>query len=181
VTHSKDDDFSIGKDAIFEALQTLGAQAQAQGLEVTLCLLGDAVMVVEYGARETTRRVDAVILAPSKGDTKKVLELVEIMAEQSGWPRDWLNVADDGHLVNEVRRITSNCLFVAPGIEVHVPVTTQMIALNLLSGWRGDADFYDVIRLIKVTRKITGNRWDIWQDVERFLPKDPAARSGQDL
>ena len=46
-------------------------------------------MVLRFRARESTRDVDVVILAP--GDAQKVRELARRVAEEYGWAEDWLN------------------------------------------------------------------------------------------
>lgn len=157
---------SINKDDIHGALKRLGALAQARRLELTLCLLGDAVMIIEYDARKTIDRVDIIILAPSKRDRPNrdsdILELSALVAKEKGWPDNWLN-AQAGQSIDKIR---TNCLYLSPGIEVHIPTAAQMLALKLLS-WNSDVDIDDAIRLLK---EMPGNRGDIWQAVEPFLP-----------
>jgi hypothetical protein len=83
------EEFLISRDDIIHALNRLGELAKARNLEIILGLVGGAVMVVEYNARENTHDIDAIILAPAQ--RWKVLELVRIIAKEYGWPEDWLN------------------------------------------------------------------------------------------
>jgi len=164
--------FAIDRDDILKALQRLGELAQAHNLKLTLCLIGEALMIIEYGARKTTRRVDAVILEPSKRD-EELIEMASIIAKDNGWPDDWLNTDAGSH----IHRIKSKCLLAGPGIEVHAPVTAQVLALKLLD-WNSDADIKDAIRLRK---EIPGDREDVWREIEQFLPMDPAATPDLDF
>lgn len=157
------DDFLIDKDQIIGALTRLGELAQAHGLEVKLGLVGGAVMVLEYDARKATHDVDAVILAPS--DRRKVFELARIVAQEMGWPDDWLN-DDAEQFIDELR---CHCLFTASGIEAHAPTTAQMLALKL-SAWRRDVDINDAAWLLRHLREtMPGGREEIWRAVRPFL------------
>ena len=54
----------FSRQEIITGLTRLGELAQAQGISIELTLLGGAVMVLAFHARESTRDVDAVILSP---------------------------------------------------------------------------------------------------------------------
>lgn len=73
--------------------------------------MGGAVMTVMFHARQATRDVDALILSP---EARVVRDLARAVAEERGWPADWLNDAAKGYLVGISRgaRILS-----APGID----------------------------------------------------------------
>jgi hypothetical protein len=186
------EEFLISRDDIIHALNRLGELAKARNLsespivfaikihempivigfaesflkkllathlEIILGLVGGAVMVVEYNARENTHDIDAIILAPAQ--RWKVLELVRIIAKEYGWPEDWLNDNAE-QFIDELR---SHSLFIALGIEVHVPAAAQMLALKL-SAWRSEVDFNDVTFLLK---QMSGSRKEIWRAVKPFL------------
>ncbi len=158
--------FAIDRDGILNALQRLGELAQAHDLKLVLCLTGEALMLIAFGARKKTRRVDAVILEPPDSD-EALIKMASLIAKEYGWPDDWLNTNAGRH----IDWIRSECLLAAPGIEVHAPVTPQVLAMKLLD-WNSDADIEDVIRLRKM---IPGSREAVWREVEQFLPMDPAA------
>jgi Nucleotidyl transferase of unknown function (DUF2204) len=168
ITMINRDDFLIKRDQILDALKRLGELAKADGLEIKLGLIGGAVMVLEYGVREFTHDVDAIILAPAQ--TWKVFELVRIVAKEKGWPDDWLN-DDAGQFVPKLR---THRLFTAPGIEAYAPATAQMLALKL-SASRGKVDISDAANLLK---RLSGTREEIWRAVKPSLVRGCEATAG---
>ncbi len=110
--------------------------------------------------QEATRDVDAIILAPP--ETAKVRELAQAVADELGWPHDWLNDGAKGFMIG----ISSGpVIFSAPGIEVRSPSTAQLLAMKL-SAWRDDIDIADARRLLQ---EMSGSRNEIWLAVEPFL------------
>ena len=163
-TMSHNDDFLLTRDDIIRGLIRLGELAQACGLEVKFGIVGGAVMVLEYGARELTHDVDAIILAPPAtwaATRAKVFELVEIVAGEFSWPEDWLN-DDASQFVDELEY---DNLFPIPGIEVYIASTAQMLGLKL-SAWRGGVDTEDASSLLQ---RMSGSREEIWRAVRPFL------------
>ena len=145
---------------IAEGIQRLGLLAVESGINIELVLIGGALMVLRFRARESTRDVDVVILAP--GDAQKVRELARRVAEEYGWPEDWLNDGAKGYLIG---LSSGPVVLSAPGIEVRSPDTAQLLAMKL-SAWRDDVDIADASRLLD---EIKGNRDEIWQEVEPYL------------
>ena len=78
---------TITRQEIIEALERLGQLAEARATKIELALVGGALMVLVYEARESTRDVDAVILAPREASL--VRELAQAIAAERGWPEDW--------------------------------------------------------------------------------------------
>ena len=103
----------------------------------------DAVMVLGYQARPSTRDVDAVILAPK--EARLVRALAKQVAEENDWPEDWLNDGAKGYLVGISE---GPILFSAPGIEARAPSLEQLLAMKL-SAWRDDLDISDARRLLQ--------------------------------
>ncbi len=83
------------RQEIESGLRKLGELAQAKGLKIQLTLVGGAVMVLRFGARLSTRDVDAVIIFPP--EAKIVRELARQVAEENDWPEDWLNDGAKGY------------------------------------------------------------------------------------
>lgn len=77
------------RSEIEEGLKRLGELARAKGLHIQLTLVGGAVMVLRFDARPSTRDVDAVILLPR--EARLTRELARRVADENGWPEDWLN------------------------------------------------------------------------------------------
>ncbi len=151
---------TITRHEIIEALERLGQLAEARGTKIELALVGGALMVLVYEARESTRDVDAIILAPS--EVGVVRELAQVVADERGWPDDWLNDGAKGFLIG---LSPGPVVFSAPGIEVRSPSTAQLLAMKL-SAWRDDVDIADARRLLQ---EMSGSRDDIWQAVEPYL------------
>ena len=148
---------TITRQEIIQALERLGQLAVARGTRIELALVGGALMVLLYDARESTRDVDAIILAPREAGL--VRELAQAVAGERGWPDDWLNDGAKGFLIG---LSPGPVVFSAPGIEVRSPSTAQLLAMKL-SAWRDDVDIADARRLLQ---EMSGDRDEIWQAVE---------------
>ena len=144
---------------IVRALERLGQLAEARGTKVELLLVGRAVMVLLYDARESTRDVDVIVLAPREVGT--VRELARVVASERGWPDDWLNDGAKGFLIGFS---AGPLIFSAPGIDIRSPAPAQLLAMKL-SAWRDDIDIADARRLLQ---DMSGNRNDVWQSVSRI-------------
>ena len=159
---------TLTRQEIIEALERLGQLAEVRGTKIKLALVGGALMVLRYDAREATRDVDALILAPP--EVAIVRELAQTVAAERGWPDDWLNDGAKGFLVG----LSSGPLvFAAAGIEVRSPATAQLLAMKL-SAWRDDVDINDARRLLQalleeMPQELPGSRAAIWQAVEPYL------------
>jgi hypothetical protein len=145
---------------IAEGIERLGQLAVESGIKIELVLVGGALMVLRFRARESTRDVDVAILAPY--DAQRVRDLARRVAEERGWPEDWLNDGAKGYLIG---LSSGPVVLSAPGIEVRSPATAQLLAMKL-SAWRDDLDINDAARLLE---EIDGGRDEIWREVERYL------------
>ena len=150
------------KREIIEALERLGQLAEAQSEMVELMLVGGALMVLAYDARQSTRDIDVVILAPR--EAHRVRTLAKKVAAERDWPDDWLNDAVKGYLVG---LSLGPVIFSAPGIEVRRPSIAQLLAMKL-SAWRDDVDIADARRLLSELRAGRG-REVVWQEVRPYL------------
>lgn len=148
------------RNEIAEGLERLGRLAVGSGINIELVLIGGALMVLRFEARESTRDVDVAILAPTQA--QRVREFARTVAAERGWPDDWLNDGAKGYLIG-----LSNgpVIFSAPGIEVRSPSTAQLLAMKL-SAWRDDLDVSDARRLLE---EMTGDRDEVWREIEPYL------------
>ena len=119
-------------------------------------------MVLAFGARQSTRDVDVVILAPREARVTR--EFAAQVAEEFNWPSDWLNDGAKGYL----RGISEGpVLFSAPGIEVRAPSLEQLLAMKL-SAWRDEIDISDARRILQEIG--TGrSREELWEAIEPYL------------
>lgn len=153
---------TFSREEIQDGLKRLGELAQARGFHIQLTLVGGAVMVLEYRERQSTRDVDAVIIAPREARLVRVL--AKQVAEERDWPEDWLNDGAKGYLVG----ISAGpILFNAPGIEARAPSLEQLLAMKL-SAWRDDLDISDARRLLQEV-KSERSKDEIWQSLEPYL------------
>jgi len=151
---------TIGRQELVEALTRLGELAAAQAKKVDLLLVGGGVMVLVFGTRQSTRDLDVVILPPS--DAAAVRALAATVADERGWPSDWLNDAAKGFMVGLSR---GPVIFSAPGVEVFRATFEQLLAMKLCA-WRDDVDIADARRLLE---ELPGSYNDVWRRVEPYL------------
>jgi len=85
--------FRLHRADILRLLGLLEAELAKVNTEGELYLVGGAVMCLAYGARESTRDVDA-LFRPSR----VVREAAERVADAAGVPRGWLNDAVKAYL-----------------------------------------------------------------------------------
>lgn len=142
------------------ALTRLGELAQQQNTQIELLVIGGAAMVLAYDARQSTRDVDVLIRFPREARIAR--DLAKQVGQEQGLPEDWLNDGAKGYLVGISE---GPIIFSAPGVVVRQPVVAQLLAMKL-SAWRDDVDIADARLLL---RQMSGERDQIWQEVERFL------------
>lgn len=151
---------TIDKQDILAALMRMGELASARGQQLELLLLGGGVMVIVFGTRSATRDLDVVILSPP--DKAQVRELAAAVAQERGWPSDWLNDAAKGFLTGPA---SGPAIFESRGILVRRPTIEQLLAMKLCA-WRDDVDVADARRLLK---ELAGSQEEIWGRVQPFL------------
>jgi hypothetical protein len=151
---------TLSKQDVITALARLGQLAQENGEVIELLLFGGSVMVLVFDARQTTRDVDVMILAPS--EVQKVREMAKTVAQERSWPEDWLNDAVKGFIVGTSR---GPVVFASTGIEVRRPAFEQLLAMKLCA-WRDDVDIADAERLLQ---ELPGAYNEVWQKVEVYL------------
>ena len=85
-------------------------------------------MVLGFEAREATKDIDVVICAPAAA---RVRQLATALAEELGWPADWLNDAAKGFVGQPS---PGQILLEAPGIIARGVAATHQLALKLRPG-----------------------------------------------
>lgn len=162
----------LARGQIEEALRRLGELAHAQDQVIELLAVGGAVMVLAYDARLATHDVDAVLLQPKLAQFLR--RLVSQVADELGWPADWLNDGAKGFLMGAS---DGGVIFAAPGIVVHSPAPAQLLAMKL-SAWRDDVDIRDAERLLRDWVGETGGDHEaIWSEIEPFIVPGQALKA----
>ena len=154
---------TLSKRDLDVGLRRLGELAVERGVEIDLVVVGGAAMVLGFAAREATKDVDVVIRAPAPA---VVRQLAADLAEELGWPADWLNDAAKGF----VGQPSSGPLLLdAPGIVARSVSIEHLLALKL-AAWRDDVDIDDA-RLLLRSCSPEGSRDALWSRVEVFVPR----------
>ena len=153
---------TLNRQQITDALTRLGQIALASGQTVELLLVGGGVMVLEFGARASTRDLDVLIMSPR--DFSAVRSWATMVADENAWAEGWLwlNDAAKGFLIGTT---SATPLFSAPGITVYRPAVEQLLAMKLCA-WRDDVDIADARRLLE---ELTGDHDSVWQRVTPHL------------
>lgn len=152
----------LNQHDIIAAFARLGQLAAADGVTLHLIVVGGAAMVLGYQARESTHDIDALFLPPP--EARVVRTWATTIAQEFGWPEDWLNDAAKGYLVGLSR---GPILMEAPGIQVRQPAAEQLLAMKLCA-WRDDVDIADASRLLADLAHL-GARDAVWQRVVPYL------------
>ena len=145
---------------IRRALEALAGELPAVSAPRELWIVGGAAMVLLYGARETTKDVDAFTLDPAGSAELRVA--AASVASVLGLPEDWLNDGAKGYLHGLA---PGEVLFSAPGLVARSVAVPQLLAMKL-SAWRDDLDVADARLLLS---KIPGGRAAVWSQVEPHL------------
>jgi hypothetical protein len=109
---------------------------------VELWIVGGAVMVLQFGARESTKDVDAFTLDPADAASLRTAAIA--VAARLGLPEDWLN---DGAKAYLQGLAPGEPLFSSPRLVVRAVAPPQMLAMKL-SAWRDDIDIADARLLL---------------------------------
>jgi hypothetical protein len=152
---------TFGFDELQQAWSALDRHLAARGTKVELFVVGGAALVAGYGARRTTRDVDAVVLPPEA--VALVRDVARVLADELGWPSDWLNDAAKAYVKDP---LPGESLFEGKALAVRIPVTEQLLAMKL-SAWRDDVDVADARLLLG--RCAASGREELWQNILRHV------------
>ena len=151
----------LSKEEILRAFQELANELRNLHKQpVELVVVGGAAMVLLYGARGSTKDVDAVTLGLR--DDSAVEEAAARVAMSLNLPANWLNDGAKGYLHGIE---LGEAVFQDSSLLVHSAATHQLLAMKLCA-WRDDVDISDARLLLS---KLKGNQQQIWSLVEPFL------------
>lgn len=169
---------ALTRDRLLQALQRLGALAQAEGLTLELSLYGGAVFTLVYGSRDSTKDVDAIVRPAAEGR-----RLAAQVARELNLPDDWLNDHVSQFLAakEEKRKITEPNL--GSNLRVSAPTAAYLLALKLkaarprLPGYAGDeADIAFLLRKIQ-----PASLAEVEAIYARFFPHDTLSKRAETL
>ena len=150
----------LSREQITHAFEALARELGDTQGPIELILVGGAALVLLYGARESTKDVDAVVR--SLEDQQAVVHAARVVATQLGLPEDWLNDGAKGYLHGLA---VGQTVFESAKLIVRAAAPAQLLAMKL-SAWRDDVDVADAALLLA---KLQGARDQIWAQVEPHL------------
>ena len=161
------DDIRTAFDALSDELARTHEQAE-------FVVVGGAALVLLYGARQTTKDVDAYFVRPAAAVVRTAASSV---AGSLALPDDWLN---DGAKAYLVQVTTGPVLYESKFLLVRAPSTAQLLAMKL-AAWRDDIDRKDARLLLS---KLNGTLEEVRALIEPLvLPnqRDKASYALEDL
>jgi hypothetical protein len=160
---------------IQEAFDALSKELEAKGRVGEIVVVGGAALVLLFGARETTKDVDALFLHPEAADIRAAVTRVAALLDL---PEDWLNDAAKGFMVGVT---TGEEVHRSAGLLVTTASVEQLLAMKL-AAWRDAIDRADARLLLENLAGIT--HADLWARLEPLIPPpqlDKASYAFQDL
>jgi hypothetical protein len=125
-----------------DAFHALGEMAAEAGRLVEIAVYGGSALVLTLSNRVATRDVDAVI----QNDAGWLRNAVAVIAEERGWPPDWLNDGVKGFLSHRDRDAEARMLFRSypgeetAGLRVFVASPRYLFAMKCLAMRIGGVD-----------------------------------------
>jgi hypothetical protein len=142
------------------AFSALAAELSVAGARAEIAIAGGAALVLLYGARDSTKDVDAVSVDSSVEGAVRVASLQ--VAAARGLPVDWLNDAAKGYVHGLA---LGERLFESESLIVRALAPRQLLAMKL-SAWRDDVDIEDARLLLRL---LDGDRESAWKVVEPHI------------
>lgn len=150
----------LSREDIRRALVALASELRSMSARCEIAVVGGAAVVLLYGARETTKDVDVLILGHV--DRLLVRTAVQRVAGALDLPDDWLNDAAKGYVHGLA---LGDVLVDEPALLVRALAPHQLLAMKL-SAWRDDVDIDDARLLLG---KLSADRDAVWSLVEAHI------------
>jgi hypothetical protein len=130
--------------AIMEAFQALSDELAKRGIKGELCIFGGTVMVLAFKTRPATKDVDAVF-----HPTDIIRALAQEIAEQKGFPKNWLNDGVKGFIA-QAPILTQAGLPQFENLRVSMPIPEYLLAMKCMAGRASEesSDLQDIVFLI---------------------------------
>lgn len=145
----------LNRNDILRGLRKIDARARADGVVIDLAVYGGAALAMSFDMRDATRDVDAV----AKGDQSKLRMWAAEIAEEEGWPEDWLNDGVKGFVSAHEKMVFEPSFSEqqeqgAGGLRVYTPAPEYLFAMKCMAmrpqGVDGSHDISDIIGLAKI-------------------------------
>jgi hypothetical protein len=161
-------------DDITAAFAALAEELERDAQQAEIVIVGGAALVLLFGARESTKDVDACFVKP---EAAVVRDAAARVAQRRDLPADWLNDAAKGYM----HGVTSGAVvFSSPSLVVRAASVAQLLAMKL-AAWRDAIDRDDAKLLLT---HMSGSPQEIWAAIEPLIPSnyvDKASYAFEDL
>jgi hypothetical protein len=160
----------LSKEDILLGLARLDKKARRARMTIELAIYGGAALALAFDMRKATRDVDAVV----NGDPKFVRKAAEEVAQEQGWPADWLNDGVKGFTsARETMQLMAGFEGSSEGgLRILVPTPEYLFAMKCMAmrpeGIDGSHDISD-IKGLAIKAGIT-NAKDALDLVASFYP-----------
>jgi hypothetical protein len=160
----------LAKNDILRGLRKIDARAKQSGVLVDLAIYGGAALIIAFDLGHATRDVDAVV----RGRPDFLRTAAADVAEEEGWPHDWLNDGVKGFVSSEEEMLLMEDFPASPdgGLRVHVPSLEYLFAMKCMAmrpeGLDGSHDISDIEALAgKIGFKTSAEALSL---IEEFYP-----------
>jgi hypothetical protein len=146
-------EMEFDRATLLQAFDDLGRAAWAEGTTIEIAVYGGSALMLTFDWRAATKDVDGVFEA----DRDTVQRLAARVAEDYGWPADWLNDGVKGFLSARDHEAGMKLLSgefpsaAEPGLRVFIPRPEYLFAMKCramrLGGVDENRDIEDIRRL----------------------------------
>jgi hypothetical protein len=155
----------FSKEELEKMLSLLNGQLQKNGVTGEICIVGGAAMILAFGSRESTRDIDALVMAPASVRTAAAQ-----VAEVNGLPTNWLNDGAKGFASGQSTEMKEILKF--SHLRVVAPTAEYILAMKCLAARVGldEHDKEDTKYLIQHIGLRSANA--VLEIVEKYYPKE---------
>jgi len=155
----------FSKKELESLLSLLNEQLQTNGVTGEVCIVGGAAMILAFGSRESTRDIDALVMAPAS-----VRTAVAQVAETNGLSPNWLNDGAKGFASGQSTEMKEILKF--SHLRVVAPPAEYILAMKCLAARVGldEHDKEDTKFLMKHIGLRSPNT--VLEIVEKYYPKE---------
>ena len=155
----------FSKEELEKMLSLLNGQLQKIGVTGEICIVGGAAMILAFGSRESTRDIDALVMAPASVRTAAAQ-----VAEVNGLPTNWLNDGAKGFASGQSMETKEILKF--SHLRVVAPPAEYILAMKCLAARVGldEHDKEDTKFLMKHIGLRSASA--VLEIVEKYYPKE---------
>ncbi|HEX4583694.1 MAG TPA: DUF6036 family nucleotidyltransferase [Burkholderiaceae bacterium] len=136
----------LRKADILRGLRKIHEKAKQAGVVIDLAVYGGAAMALAFDLRHATRDVDAVV----RGNPDFLRRVAQEVADEEGWPDDWLNDGVKGFVSSQEQMRLMEDFEPSPagGLRVYTPTPEYLFAMKCMAmrpeGIGGSHDISDI-------------------------------------